>query len=267
MPATTVARTGVTATDTSFALVTVSFALPVAPAAAVAITVPDPTLSEVTSPEVLTVASAVLDVLHATTGGASTHFVPSLKTAVAVYCCVVPAGSDFVAGVTDTDLIVAVSTVIVAVPTTAAGADAPVVALIVAVPGATATTSPALVTVATAVLLEAHVTVLVRFLVVLLSYEPVATSACVVLAGSVVVPGVTAIEVRVARTVTFAVPLIVPLVAVSVADPGPTVVTSPAALTVATAALLVVHVAVLVRSCVVALLYVPTASSCCVTPA
>jgi hypothetical protein len=69
------------------------------------------------------------------------------------------------------------------------------------------------------------------------------------------VPGVTAIELRTAAvTVSVAEPLIVPDVAVIVAVPGASVVASPAVLTVAMEAADDVHVAVLVRICVVPLL-------------
>ncbi|HZW93196.1 MAG TPA: hypothetical protein VFF64_09615, partial [Candidatus Eremiobacteraceae bacterium] len=68
-------------------------------------------------------------------------------------------------------------------------------------------------------------------------------------------------------TVKDAEPLIVPDLAVMVALPGATAVASPALLIVATAAFDEVQVAVLVRFCVVPLLYVPVAVNCCVYPA
>jgi hypothetical protein len=74
---------------------------------------------------------------------------------------------------------------------------------------------------------------------------------------------VTAIEVKTAAvTVNVAEPLIVPDLAVMVALPGATLAANPP-LTVATAVLEEIQVAVLVRFCVVPLLYVPVAVNCC----
>src|SRR5947209_7279354 len=79
--------------------------------------------------------------------------------------------------------------------------------------------------------------------------------------------GVTAMELSVAAvTVKVADPLIVPEVAVIVDDPAAIAVASPA-LTVATAVDEDVHVAVLVRFCLLPLLYVPVAVNCLVLPA
>ena len=94
---------------------------------------------------------------------------PSPKVAVAVSCCVVPLGIDFFAGVTATDVTVALSTVKVAVPTIGAFDAALDDAMMVAVPGATVLTRPAVDTVATDGFVDVQVTVLVRFFVVLLS--------------------------------------------------------------------------------------------------
>ena len=89
---------------------------------------------------------------------------PSLKVAVALYCCVVPSGSFLLTGVTATDVTVPPFTVIVARPTTGAADDPLAEAMIVVVPGATVTSRPALVTVATAGLFDVQVTVLVEVL-------------------------------------------------------------------------------------------------------
>jgi hypothetical protein len=51
-----------------------------------------------------------------------------------------------------------------------------------------------------------------------------------------------------------------------VVDPVPTALASPAVLTVATAAAEELHVAVLVRFCVLPSVYVPVAVNCCVLP-
>jgi hypothetical protein len=74
---------------------------------------------------------------------------------------------------------------------------------------------------------------------------------------------VTEIEVSSgAVTVNVAEPLIVPEVAVTVAVPCAMLVASPPLLTVATEVADDVHVDVLVRFCVVPLLYVPVAVNC-----
>ena len=68
-------------------------------------------------------------------------------------------------------------------------------------------------------------------------------------------------------TVNRAEPLIVPEVALMVAVPGATPVANPVLpLTVATDVANELHTAVLVRFCVVPLLYVPVAVNCCVLP-
>jgi hypothetical protein len=255
IPAITVGLAGVTAIDFSVAAVTVRLAEPSTPlAVCVARMVVEPTATAVARPEGLTVAMDVEPELHVTTAGVSVCVEPSLNVAVAVNCCVVPLASFFVAGVTVTNVTVAALTLMVAVAVTAAGADAVVVAMMVVLPGPTAVTTPAEDTVATDVLAEDQVTVVVRFFVVLLLYVPVATSVCVVFAASVVVPGVTATDISVTETLTVALPLIVPLCAVMVADPLEMAVTTPDAPTVATLVSLEVHVAELVRFCWVPLL-------------
>lgn len=80
--------------------------------------------------------------------------------------------------------------------------------------------------------------------------------------------GITAIEVNTGGvTVSVTEPLIVPDVAVIVADPAARLLASPALFTVVTEFAEEVQVAVLVKSCVVLLLYVPVAVNCCVEPA
>jgi hypothetical protein len=75
--------------------------------------------------------------------------------------------------------------------------------------------------------------------------------------------GVTEIEVSTgAVTVNLVDPLIVPDLAVMVAVPAATPVANPAVLTVAIAVEDELQVAVLVRFCVVPLLYVPVAVNC-----
>jgi len=140
-------------------------------------------------------------------------------------------------GATATDPTASGGTVIVAVALFPS-----LVAVIVAVPGATAVTTPAVETVATAVLPELQATA-----------RPVSTfpSASFIVAVNVVVcPTMTvaAVWLRVTvatgagETPTVAVPLCPSLVAVIVALPGVTPVTVPVAETVATLVLLELHV-------------------------
>jgi hypothetical protein len=87
-------------------------------------------------------------------------------------------------------------------------------------------------------------------------------NCCVLPAGAESVPGVTAIEVNTAAvTVSVADPEIDPTFAIIVALPCARAVASPP-LTVAIAGFEEVHVAVLVRFCVVPLLNEPVAVNC-----
>jgi hypothetical protein len=79
---------------------------------------------------------------------------------------------------------------------------------------------------------------------------------------------VTAIDVNTAAVAVNVVePLIAPAVAVIVAAPGATLVANPPLFTVAIDVADEVHVAALVRFCVVPLLYLPVAVNCCFSPA
>src|SRR5215470_4836064 len=119
---------------------------------------------------------------------------------------------------------------------------ASLVAVMVALPGATAVTTPLDDTVATAVLLEPHVTTRsvttapVVSLTVAVRANVCVTSKPLVAGDTVTLP--TGIFV----TVTDAVPLLPSLVAVIVAVPGATPVTRPVALTVATPVAFELHV-------------------------
>jgi hypothetical protein len=131
----------------------------------------------------------------------------------------------------------------------------PDVALIVVVPVARLVAKPTPLMVATVVEEELQLALVVRFCVVPLLYVPVAVNCCVYPAATEAVPGVTEIEVSTgAVTVNVADPLIVPDVALMVAVPCVKVVASPAALIVATVRDDELHVAVVVRFCVVPLL-------------
>jgi hypothetical protein len=169
---------------------------------------------------------------------------------VAVNCSVWPAATDGATGVTAIDVNTAAVTANVAEPVIV-----PEVAVIVVLPGLTLVASPPLLTVAIVVADEVHVTMLVRVCVVPLLYVPVAVNCCFSPAGTDGVTGVTAIEVSTAAvTVSAADPWIVPDVAVIVAVPFATLVANPPLLTVVTAVADEVHVAALVRFCVVPLL-------------
>src|ERR1700733_6933563 len=114
-PALTEGVGGVTAIETSVAFVTVTVAVPTTLLPrGVALIVVGPRATVETRPAASTVAAAVLEDDHATTGVTRACLVPSLKVAVAVIFCVVPSGIFLVAGVTITDVMVALSTVIVA---------------------------------------------------------------------------------------------------------------------------------------------------------
>ncbi len=116
-----------------------------------------------------------------------------------------------------------------------------VVTVMVAVPAATAVTRPAVLTVATAVLLLLHVT----FLLVALAGATVAVNCCVEPIFTVAVVGLTVTPVTTTGvTVMALVAVLLPscVVTVIVAVPTATAVTKPAVLTVATEALLLLHV-------------------------
>jgi hypothetical protein len=90
-------------------------------------------------------------------------------------------------------------------------------------------------------------------------------NCCVLPAATGGDAGVTEIEVNIgAVTVNLVEPPIVPDLAVMVTVPATMLVANPAELTVAIEVDDEVQVAVLVRFCVVPLLYVPVAVNCCV---
>src|SRR5207247_1159253 len=116
------------------------------------------------------------------------------------------------------------------------------VAVIVADPAATPVTSPVPLTVATAVLPLAHVTTRPVSVAPLASLG-VAVSCPVCPTGMLAVAGATVTDATgTTLTVTAAVPFLPSLVAVMVADPAATPVTSTVPLTVATAVLPLAHV-------------------------
>src|SRR6266849_3506611 len=131
-----------------------------------------------------------------------------------------------------------VTTVTIAVPLLVS-----LVAVIVAEPAATPVTNPVEFTVATAALLLAQVTT--RPVSTFPFASAVVAVSCTVWPTSTVgVGGATVTDATGGMTVSAAVPGCPSLVAVIVAEPAATPVTSPVGLTVATVALLVVHVTV-----------------------
>src|SRR5213083_1572021 len=235
-PACPDAEGGVTSTVATGTFVTVTDDVPLFPSL-VAVIVAEPGVTPETSPLLLTVATAVLELDHVTVRPESGA--PFASFGVAVSGTVWPACTDAEGGVTSTVATGTGVTVIVEVPLFPS-----LVAVIVADPGVTPETSPLLLTVATAVLELDHVTVRPE------SGVPPASLGVPV--SCTVWPACTDAEGGVTSTVatgTFVtvideVPLLPSLVAVIVAVPGVTPDTSPLLLTVATAVLELDHVIV-----------------------
>jgi len=225
---------GLTVTDATGTLVTVIAAVALLPSL-VAVMVAEPAPAPVTNPLPLTVAAAGLLDAHVTTRPVSAA--PLASCGVAVSCTVWPTCRLAVAGLTVTDATGTVDTVIAVVPLFPS-----LVAVIVAAPAATPVTSPLALTVAAAVLLLAHVTTRPDSGLPLASCG-VAVSCTVLPATIVADPGLTDTDATgTSATVTDDVPFCPSLVAVIVAAPTATPVTTPLALTVAAAGLLDAHV-------------------------
>jgi hypothetical protein len=135
----------------------------------------------------------------------------------------------------------------------------PELAWIVVLPTPTPVVKPVPVIVATPVLLELQVTEVVRFTVLPSLYVPVAVNCCVNPRAIVGFAGVTAIDTSAVVTVRLAAPLMEPEVACIVVLPLATALATPAALIVATAMFVELHVTELVRLDVLPSLYVPVA--------
>src|ERR1019366_9134556 len=256
---TNVAVAGVTVTVANGIGLTVMVAVPVF-VSLVAVIVAVPRATAVTSPLALTVALVASDVPHVTVRPESV--LPLASSVAAVSCCVAPMTNVAVAGVTVTVATGIGLTVMVAVPVFVS-----LVAVIVAVPGATAVTSPLVLTVALVASDVPHVTVRPESVLPLAS-SVVAVSCCVAPMTNVAVAGVTvtvATGIGLTVMVMVAVPVFVSLVAVIVAVPGATAVTSPLALTVALVASDVPHVTARPES-VLPLASSVAAVSCCVAP-
>ncbi|HXO06277.1 MAG TPA: hypothetical protein VN884_11680 [Candidatus Sulfotelmatobacter sp.] len=249
---------GVTAIDTSVGAVTVSVVEPLmAPEVALIVLVPAAT--PVANPPAVIVATVVVDELHV---AVLVKFCVELseKVPVAVNCSVAPLAMEGFAGVTAIDTSVGPVTVSVVEPLMA-----PEVALIALVPAATPVASPPAVIVATVVVEELHVAVLVKFCVELSENVPVAVNCSVALFAMEGFAGVTAIDTSVgAVTVSVVEPLMAPEVALIVLVPAATPVANPPAVIVATAVVDELHVAVLVKFCVELSEKVPVAVNCSV---
>ena len=165
-------------------------------------------------------------------------------------CCVEPFTIDGFAGVTPIDVSVAAVTVRTVEPLTL-----PKVALIVEVPVPTPLAKPPAVIVATLVVADAHVTLVVMFCVVESLYVPVAVNCRVKPFAIDGFAGVTLIDVSVAAVMVRVVePLMVPEVALIVEVPTPTPFARPPLVMVATLVVAELQVTELVIICVVPLL-------------
>jgi len=252
---------GVIAIETSAAAVTVKFVDPeIAPEVAFIKEVP--TATPVARPPALIVEVAGTAELHVTLA-VKFCVVLLLNVPVAVNCCVRPAAIEGFAGVTAMDTSVADVTVKVVEPEIA-----PDVAFIKEVPAATPVAKPPAVMVAVAGVAELHVTLAVRFCVVLLLNVPVAVNCCVRPAAIEGFAGVTAMDTSVgAVTVKSTVLETVPEVALIPAVPAAIPVAKPLAVIVAAAGVLEVQATLAVRFCVEPSVNVPVAVNCTVSPA
>src|SRR6266498_5164468 len=191
---------GVTATEATGtgAAATVTAALPLCPSL-VAVIVADPATFPVTSPLVLTVATAVLLLAQLTVRPVSV--LPLASFGVAVSCAVCPAGMVAVAGLTATEATGtgAAVTVSAALPLCPS-----LVAVIVAEPAVRPVTSPLELTVAIEPLLLCQLTTRPERVLPLASFG-VAVSCCVCPTRRLAVAGLTATEATVTgATVTAA---------------------------------------------------------------
>jgi hypothetical protein len=214
-PAATVPALGLTVIEVSAAGVTVSEAVPViVPEVAVIVTGP-PTATPVAKPALLIVAVAVAEELQFTLPVMFCVLL-SVKVPVAVYCWVLPFAIELLAGATAIETSPGPLTVSEAVPVIV-----PEVAVMVTGPPAeTPVARPAVDMEATPLAEELQFTLPVMFWVLLSVKVPVAVYCCVVPFAIVLLAGVTAMDTRVGLvTVSEAVPLIEPEVAVMVTGP------------------------------------------------
>ena len=227
----------------------------------VAETVVVPAVRAVARPLLLNVATNGLDELQVTCPVIS-WVVPSEDVAVAVNCWVVATDMTGLAGVKDMEDWLAEVTVRVVLPE-----KPPEVAVMVAVPVATAVARPLLLTVATNGLAELQVTCVVISWVVPSEKVPVAVNCWVAPPSTRGSAGVIAMEDRVAEvTVRVVLAETVPEVAVMVVVPAVRAVARPSLLTTATEVSDEVQVTNLVISPPGATGNVPIAVNCWVDP-
>src|SRR6266516_2735425 len=232
-PVGTDAEAGVTATEATGTCTTVMADVPPC-ASLVAVIVAAPASFPVTSPLALTVAAAVL--LDTQVTVRPVRVLPFASLRVAVSCTVWPSFTLADAGATATEATATCTTVMAAVPLCPSA-----VAVIVATPAATPDTTPLELTVATAVLLLDQLMTRPESGVPLASFG-VAVSGTVCPTCTLADAGATATDATGALlTVMLALPLWPSLVAVMVAEPVATAVTSPLEPTVATAPFELVH--------------------------
>ena len=228
VPAAAEGFAGVTASETKVPVPTVSVVVPVTPEA-VAEMVTDPPFLPWAIPDPRREATLGLEDFHEIPA----RFVdtlPSLKVPLAVNLMDVPFAILGFAGFTVIETKVAVETVSPVEPLTD-----PKVALMVVAPVATLAARPCALMVAAAELDDAHMTEVVRSWVLLSLNVPVAVNCLVVPTAMLEFAGVTAMEAKVAAvTVSDAVPVTEPVVALIVAEPVPMVLTNPVESTVAT---------------------------------
>ena len=230
-PVSTLADAGLTVTDATGTLVTVMADVPICPSL-VAVIVAEPAAAPVTRPLLLTVATAPLLVVQLTARPDSG--LPLASLGVAVSCVVRPVDRLADAGVTLTD---ATGTLVTLMAEVALWLS--LVAVIVAEPAAPPVTSPLELTVATVALLVDQLTARPDSGFPLASLG-VAVSCTVWPVCSDAEAGLTLTDATgTVLTVTAEVPVWPSLVAVTVAAPAATPVTSPPLFTLATAASLV----------------------------
>lgn len=185
-----------------------------------------------------------------------------LRIPVAMNCWVYPAATEDADGVTTSDVTTGGFTRSVAEALNESDA-----AVMVAVPCATPVASPLLLIVATDMGDDDHVTELVMVCVLPLLKVPFAVNCSLSPEGMEPVVGLTETDVKTgAVTVNEALPLILLRVAVIVAPPWSMPRANPLPM-VATEVAEELHLATVVRFCVVPLLYVPVAVNCWVYPA
>jgi hypothetical protein len=235
-PVRTLALAGSTTTDPTETMATITLAVVLTPSLVAVMTV-EPGATAVTTPSLETRATSALPDANVTVRPVRT--VPSALFVVGVNAALWPGSSARLPGWSVTDATGTGATVIVAVPVWP-----PLVAEMLAVPAARPVTIPVVETVATATLLDVHVTTASGTTAPAASFT-VAVSAAVPPAWTFAELGSTAtLAMGRGTTVTELVPACPSLVAVIVAEPGATPVTIPVADTVATAGALELQVTV-----------------------